>query len=401
MGKSVTDYYAEKMQKLLEAQKQSTKQGPVLSAAAAKKPTPPGREYYNKFRREGAAGNTVKPKAPLQGQRAMGGTAPRPQSGTSYAPPRYAPPRATAQSTERRKQGAGQPPKSGGAPNSKGKAKTPEQTLADRRREEEARNEAIEKARRARRLRKVRDALISFVLIVAVFGAMCVAVYRLLFIVSDVGAEGSDVYAPEQIVAASGVDEGDHLYSFRASVVSSLIKHRCPQITDVSITRRIPSTVTFNVTEEECRYYTDFYGEYRGISASMRVLFSISADEAKRRGLVLMKLPPVRSAIAGERAEFATIKNDSYIYDVVSAVAESELSDRINTIDLQSKYDVRLVCDGKYLMMLGTSESVETKLRIAKSVLEDEMFNSEDKARIDLSDLSKTSVVVDNQLVLD
>lgn len=394
MGKSVSDYYAEKMQKLLEAQKQQNNAVPQRPLSAPQK-TPQnkaGRDYYDKFRRAEPGPQkrqTVQATPVRQRPSDAVGKDDRKSRSASYTPPK-----ATAQGTEKNTDGRR-------AAENTAKRKTPEQTEADRRREERAREEAIEKARRARRFRKLRDAVISFVLIIAVFGVMCVFVYRLLFVISNISAEGNETYSSENIVAASGVGEGDHLYSFRSSVVGSIIKHRCPQIVDVDVTRRAPSTITFNVTEEKCMYYADFYGEYRAVSESLRVLFSLSAEEAENSELIYLKLPAVQSAVAGERAEFATLKNDSYIYDVVSAVADSELSERVGMIDLRSKYDIKLACDGKYLLTLGEAESVDTKLRIARSVLDDDMFKNDDKARIDLSDLSKTSVVVDNQITFD
>lgn len=403
MGKSVSDYYAEKMQKLLEAQKQSQKSASTpLSAPnkAAQSSQSQGRAYYDSFRKDvrTPAGNTRNYHSGTNARKSGTETyAKRPQQ-----PPRqkgggasYAPPRATVQGAG---QGAG---RDGSAARDGGKKKIPEQTLADRQREERAQTEAMEHAKRARQLRKMRDALISFVLILAVFAAMCFTVYRLLFVVSSIKVEGGDSYSTEDIIIASGVSEGDHLYSFRSSITSSLVSHRLPQIKEVDVERHIPSTIVFNITEDPCLYYTDFYGEYRGMSQAMRVLFSLSRDEAVQKGLVLLKLPAVQSAVAGEQIEFATLKNDSYIYETVEAVESSALSERIKVIDLRSKYDVRLVCDNKYLMTLGEAENVETKLRIAASLLEDEMFATEDKARIDLSDLSKTSVVIDNQLSFD
>lgn len=400
MGKTVGDYYAEKMQKLLEAQKQNAKNTPTsLSApavkgqqtSAPKNRVNPGRSYYENFRRNSAG--TASRVQNAGGRTQSQGRTPTRQNQRVNNGGGYAPPTATVHGVGEN----GAKANGGGAP----KRKIPEQTLADRQREERAHAEAMERARRARRMRKMRDALISFVLILAVFAAMCFAVYRLLFVVSDIRGEGSSAYSSEDIVRASGVMEGDHLYSFRSSVVSSLITHRLPQIKDVDVERRVPSTIVLNVTEEPCRYYADFYGEYRAISSSLRIMFSLSSEEAERRELVLLKLPAVQKAVAGERAEFATLKNDSYVYDIVEAVASSDLGERIGIIDLRSKYDIKLVCDNKYLMTLGDAENADTKLRIAVSVLNDEMFNSESKARIDLSDLSKTSVVIDDQLVFD
>lgn len=276
-----------------------------------------------------------------------------------------------------------------------------EQTEADKRRERAAKQEALEKAKRARRLRKIRDAVISFVLILAVFAVMCIVVYRLLFVISDISVDGSENYSADEIIAASGVAEGDHLYSFRASSTEQSIILRCPLVSSVRVKRSAPRKVTFQITEEKSTYYADFYGEYRAMSSDLRVLYSVTRDEAREEGLVLLKLPAVSKAVSGTAAQYSSVRSDRYIYDTVKALSESELWGRIGAVDLTGKYDIKMVCDGKYLLSLGDSGSADSKLRIAAAVLKDDMFLGDDKAKIDLTNLAQTGVVVDNRLELD
>lgn len=276
-----------------------------------------------------------------------------------------------------------------------------EQTEADKRRERAAKQEALEKAKRARRLRKIRDAVISFVLILAVFAVMCIVVYRLLFVISDISVDGSENYSADEIIAASGVAEGDHLYSFRASSTEQSIILRCPLVSSVRVKRSAPRKVTFQITEEKSTYYADFYGEYRAMSSDLRVLYSVTRDEAREQGLVLLKLPAVSKAVSGTAAQYSSVRSDRYIYDTVKALSESELWGRIGAVDLTGKYDIKMVCDGKYLLSLGDSGSADSKLRIAAAVLKDDMFSGDDKAKIDLTNLAQTGVVVDNRLELD
>lgn len=276
-----------------------------------------------------------------------------------------------------------------------------EQTEADKRRERAAKQEALEKAKRARRLRKIRDAVISFVLILAVFAVMCIVVYRLLFVISDISVDGSENYSADEIIAASGVAEGDHLYSFRASSTEQSIILRCPLVSSVRVKRSAPRKVTFQITEEKSTYYADFYGEYRAMSSDLRVLYSVTRDEAREQGLVLLKLPAVSKAVSGTAAQYSSVRSDRYIYDTVKALSESELWGRIGAVDLTGKYDIKMVCDGKYLLSFGDSGSADSKLRIAAAVLKDDMFSGDDKAKIDLTNLAQTGVVVDNRLELD
>ena len=341
MPKSVNDYYAEKMKRLLELQKQeedSRLSGRPMTLAAPSDQLSietRGHGYYNSFRTKSREQRTGAAEA---GERPLGtapGHAPRPvrtAGGTSYintaashvrtggtsagavgigagagsaphgidthgsAQARISPDdiyenarrRAEQQKAEEEKRraldekrkrenaaaraaekktyesphanvgtpgqavgGAGQNARgknAGGTRNARGVngGASFEQTEADKRRERAAKQEALEKAKRARRLRKIRDAVISFVLILAVFAVMCIVVYRLLFVISDISVDGSENYSADEIIAASGVAEGDHLYSFRASSTEQSIILRCPLVSSVRVKRSAPRKVTFS-----------------------------------------------------------------------------------------------------------------------------------------------------------
>ena len=60
-----------------------------------------------------------------------------------------------------------------------------------------------------------------------------------------------------------------------------------------------------------------------------------------------------------------------------------------------------MTVDGLYKLEFGTQDEMDIKIRIAAAVLKDSMFEAGNKAYIDLTDTSKTSVIIDNQLVLD
>ncbi|MBQ2730018.1 MAG: FtsQ-type POTRA domain-containing protein [Clostridia bacterium] len=367
MSKSINEYYSEKMKNLLEmqAQKDSVAR---LSSPSDKSD---GRGYYDDFRNRVAGDRRVRGQA---GQK--NGT----KSGADTK--KTADQKNSGQKAERSKV-------------------TPEQTARDKREERLREIEAMKNAKRARRFRKIRDTVISVGLICAVFIVMCVVVYRLLFVISDVKAEGSVRYTSDELVRASGVKEGEHLFSFSSKEVGQLIMLRCPEIADVDVERTPPGDIVFNVTEEAPAFYAEFYGEYRMLSPTLRVLGSVTENDAKERGCIKLVIPDIRRANAGLTPDFANVRDDTYIYEVTEAVLNSVLCDRAGTLDLGDKYNMTLTVDGKYILKLGNSESVATKLRIAAAVLEDEMFDRDIKATIDVTDLSETSVVEDQGLVID
>ena len=79
----------------------------------------------------------------------------------------------------------------------------------------------------------------------------------------------------------------------------------------------------------------------------------------------------------------------------------SELDGRIGVIDLRDRFSLTMECDGKYLLSFGTYDDCPTRLRVAAAVLKDEMFESANKAKLDLSNISETKVTVDNTLTFE
>lgn len=395
MGKSAETYYAEKLQQLLELQAAQRQNAPRLSAVGSRprrteqsqKTAAPekgaDRAYYEGFR-------TRMQQTPQTAARNQNGTAQRkaPASGSRnvQSPNRNAAARAGARPTaDARVRTAAD----------RGKQWT------DKPQEEKKRVDAYKRATQGRKRRKLREILVSAVLMLGVFVVLCIVTYQLLFVIRNLDASGSNRYTSEEILAASGVDMGDHLYSFSSRVVQETIMLHCPYIAAVDVHRTPPGSIAFDIEEEEPVYYAAFYGEIWEISRSLRVLDPISESDAKEQGLIKLKLPEFKEAISGKRIAFSKIRSDDYMGTVLDTLQNSDLAERIGMIDLRSPYNISMVCDGKYKLLFGDVNVIDTKLRLAIAVLEDELFQSDNKASVDLTDLSATSVIIDNQLDLE
>ncbi len=409
MGKSVNEYYAEKMKKLLEMQK--SEKAPGISAPQNVSP----KEKLQRARENASVprerkGSATQRLAPSWTAAVRGGDGVPRQDGREYydkfrndsgESPKKKYSRPAAETAEQRGRADAAPRRSSDAPRKGGttpKKTAPEKTLDEILMEEERREEARYRAAKGRRLRKLRDALISVALIAAVAVVLCVVVYRLVFVISDINIEGLGRYTREDILAAGGIGEGDHLYSFRNSVAERLITLRCPAVESVRVDKVAPSTVNLYITEEPAVFYADFYGEYRELSSSLRMLYATDKERAVAEKLILLKLPAVVTAYSGKKADFSGVRSDIYIYDVTSAVRESGLWGDVRGIDLTNKYDVKINCLDRYLITLGESTGLKTKLKIAAEVLKDPMFTEDVKARIDVSDMSATGVITDANL---
>lgn len=397
MAKSVNEYYSEKMQKLLEMQKNNPEMAlPPSTGKGTQKPQG-GRGYYDNFRSRVDADKKT----------------PRPESQRAQ-PPRKAPHERTVIDDIREgkrprphtkaetQNTTGDKSRADIAHNQRKRPRvSPEQTAEDKFAESVKQIEAMQTAKRARSLRKIRDMAVSVGLIAAVFVVMCIVVYRLIFVISDVKVKGSKAYSSEELVIASGIHKGDHLFSFSSKELSNLMTLRCPEISEVDVERTPPGTIIMNITEEKSTFYADFYGEYRMLSSSLRVLGSVTESDAKKKGCIKLKLPDVTCATAGLAPEFSSVRDDDYIYEICKALLDSPLAERAGSLDISDKYNIVLTVDSKYIIRFGDNESFDTKLKIANAVLKDEMFKKDIKATIDVTKLSETSVVVDEGLKID
>ena len=260
--------------------------------------------------------------------------------------------------------------------------------------------EVRREAGQRRKLVQKRRGLLFGISCVLIFLAVIFLVYKFVFVVKEISVVGSEKYSTEQITKASGISAGDNLYSFRTSSVVNSITLNCPYIQEVSVDRNIPNNVSISATEDTAVYYADIYGETKLLSAGLRVLDTV-AEDYDLSGLVKLKLPAVSYSVAGREIRFADERRALEIRELLSDVSESALSGRVTIVDIRDQFDAYVVCDGLYKLELGENSDVDYKLRVASKVLEDDMFKTDNKFRLDLTVRGKTGVVMDNQMDLD
>lgn len=256
--------------------------------------------------------------------------------------------------------------------------------------------DAYERMKARRRKRGLlRSGGVFLLLFVLTLGVVFLG-YKLLFRVRTVTIVGDCPYSADEIAQAAGIEYGTGLFSFSASASEKSAVLSIPNIASLKVDRHIPDSVTLIVKYENPVYYSGIYGKIYLFSESLRVLGEGSEEDCE--ALIHLRLPQVKSVTVGEVPVFRDPMYFEQIRATVNSVQASSLCDRIDRIDLADFYSLTMICDGKYVMSFGDYDDTDAKLRIATAVLEDEMFAHQNRATIDLSDLSKTSVIVDNKL---
>ena len=256
-------------------------------------------------------------------------------------------------------------------------------------------------ASRRRKFALRRRVMILGFTIALLFITLLSVVYKTVFRVTDISVSNTVKYSADEVIAASGIEEGVNLYSFRRSSVADSVTFNCPYISDIDIERNIPHSVVISTTEDEPAYSVSVFGEYKLLSEGLRVLGTADTSESAPAGLVRLLLPEISYSVAGRVISFSDSRYDRSVREVLSAVADSELSERITAVDMRDIYNISMTCDDKYKLIIGDTSRLEMKLLTAARVLEDDMFKTDNKMRIDLTADGKTGIIIDNKLELD
>ncbi len=273
--------------------------------------------------------------------------------------------------------------------------KISEKELADLEKEAEL-ADAYELMRRRAKRRKLFVGTATVLLLLTLTLGVVYVGYKMLFRITSIEIKGESPYLAEEIRAAIGVEIGDGLYSFSSRTAAERLSLALTGISELTVERQIPNRITFTVKYEEAVYYTEIYGKIYLMSESLRVLSE--GTESDRESLIWLRLTGVKEVRFGSVPVLRDSGTQKRLSTVTAITEESVMADRIDQIDLRSSFDLKMVADGKYLLEMGDYTEIDTKLKIAEAVLFDEMFQNDNKARLDLSKLTETPVLIDNKL---
>ena len=158
------------------------------------------------------------------------------------------------------------------------------------------------RSRTRRRNRGRFGPLCKLLCVVGVILALTVGA-TVFFRVEQVTVSGNQRYTQEEIIAASGIQLGDNLYSLNKVRIDQKIRTTLPYIGDLTINRALPSTIQITVTEweavaqvaapgvEQVAAYQEEAGEKAVTTAQEPWLISV-------KGKLLEPAPPDSAAIA-------------------------------------------------------------------------------------------------------
>ena len=235
---------------------------------------------------------------------------------------------------------------------------------------------------RPMRKRKKRSALfapISFLLVCAalVFGL------SVFFRVANIEVQGAQRYTPEEIIAASGIEEGDNLFFVNRSSAISRIYARLPYVETALVDLRLPNRLTITITESEAVACVTAEDGTWAIDRSCKLLSRLNADELggliRIHGLTPIA-PAVGQTVAPGEAETPKV---AYLSAILRQMTELGLTGDVRMIDISNVANPSFDYLGRFTVKLGSNENVEYKFQCLLSAVD--ALEEGDRGTLDLS----------------
>ncbi len=251
-------------------------------------------------------------------------------------------------------------------------------------------------SKKARRKRRIRIAIVfSPVVVLVLLVAFLISSFT-VFRVQNFDLKGSSRYTAEEIISASGIEDGDSLVWARIKKGEENIKEKLPYISSVTIKRKLPNTLSIEYKESKSFYgiyiggmwvltdtnfkVVDICGESKPADAAMTIVFPEDM-EYKLGQVISVKEPETQTDENGEEITVESVSVDVYeIYaQLNAAVNDSALKRKITAMDISSPASYSLEYDGRITIKLGSLSGVSDKLKLAAGAIASEDSNYPDE----------------------
>ena len=233
--------------------------------------------------------------------------------------------------------------------------------------------------KRPKRKRSVLFAPISFLIVCAalVFGM------SVFFRVSGIEVEGNVIYTKEEIVEASGIEEGDNLFFINRFSAISRIFSKLPYVEKAVINRSLPNKLVIVVDESHAIACVTAEDGAWAIDRSCKLLSKAAGDDL--RGLIRIEgltpiAPEAGQIIAPGEAESPKV---SYLSAILTQIDALNLRDNITYIDISGISNPTFDYLGRFTVKLGAHENVEYKFQCLLSAVN--ALSEGDRGTLDLS----------------
>lgn len=218
----------------------------------------------------------------------------------------------------------------------------------------------------------------TVIIVLVVVGAILMSLF-VFFKVSRVNISGTTVYGAEELVTATGIQNGDNLVFLNTDQVEEKLFAAFPYVEKVRVKKQIPSTVEIIITEAQA-YYSMAHGDnFVYVSKAGKIL---EVNTAPKEGSILVK--------AGELSDnggYISLKENGFqdiFTEILSVFADREAGG-ITELDITNIHDISLVYDNRVTLKLGNAADLTHKINFGLQIIDRKGIADDERGILDLS----------------
>lgn len=222
----------------------------------------------------------------------------------------------------------------------------------------------------------------SAVLILAAVVAACAVFFR----VEEIQVTGNARYTAQQIVEVTGVKTGDNLFMIDRARLARKLQNELPYIQTVSVRRAFPDGLVITVTEGQAVAAIAHEGQWWLMDQAGKLLEAAATPGGHATVTGLSPLAPAAgTALATgqeQRPRLARLR------ELLEALEENRLLDKLDSVDLSEDYLVRFTLDGRFHVELSPALEKGTAywVRRLAAALDSPSVVADQSYRVDISD---------------
>ena len=212
----------------------------------------------------------------------------------------------------------------------------------------------------------IKYGMLGFLFIIVILTTM----FSPLFNIKKIEVQGNEKITEKEIISLSQLQIEENTFKINKNKIRKEIKQNA-YINEVTISRKLPSSVIIKVEERKIAYLLEYAGSYVYLDKNGYIL-EINSEK--------LELPIIQGAstltenfIVGKRLVTEDLEKLATVQKIMELARISEIDSLITRIDIENKENLKLIFESKEkVAYIGDNSNLNTKILTIKSILEKE-----------------------------
>lgn len=229
---------------------------------------------------------------------------------------------------------------------------------------------------------KRRSALFAPLSFIIICAALVFAL-SVFFRVSSIEVTGNNIYTAEEVINASGIEEGDNLFFINRFTARVRILSKLPYVEEAAVNRSLPNKLIIEISESAAIAYVQAEDGLWTIDKGCKLLSKVEKGQAgsliRVTGLTPI-MPEEGALIAPGEAESPKV---AFLSEILGQISALKMTGDVTEIDMSNISSPSFDYLGRFRVKLGGNENVDYKFQVLLSAVSQLLPG--DSGTIDLS----------------